>query len=316
VLKEPDCYGTIERLLEDYRGLQADTSGRQADRHPHENIFSILDVGADEVSHSAFLAWLLDPQSSHGEGSRFLETFLVIAEPQIDLQVPCAYRVQTEFSGMASIVDVVIYKAGTFLLFIENKTTSPDTPGQHDREFQDLRRMGTVLGVPEDHQFAVYLTPYGRRTLGEHSQLWHRVSYRALGRAFAHLIPEIANERTQLLLEDWLETITLFSGAWRESMTELSPTSVLLGANWTTVLDIAAAREHLDQELLTLLFALEPMLTEQDWWPQGWAFRRAKSWVYIWNTRWTGRIASSVQGLHRCSTSGFVGTTQGFGKPF
>jgi len=284
-MEEPGCCGTIERLLEDYRRLQADISGHLSERNPRANIFSILDVGADEVSHSAFLAWLLDPPSSHGQGSRFLQTFLNIAEPQIDLQVPNAYQVQTEFSGMASIIDVVIYKAGTFLVFIENKTTSPDTPDQHDREFQDLRRMGTVLGVPEDQQFAIYLTPYGRRALGEHSQFWHHASYRALRRAFARLIPEIPGERTRLLLEDWLETITLFSGAWRHSMTELSPTSVLLGANWTTVLDIAAARERFDQELLTMLFALEPVLTAQAWWPQGWEFRRAKSWVYIRNAR-------------------------------
>ena len=77
-------------------------------------------------------------------------------------------------------------------------------------------------------------------------------------------------------------------------MAELSPTSVLLGANWTAVLDIAAARERLDQELLTLLFAFEPMVTKQDWWSTEWEFRRASKWVFIRNVHWTDAEGSPV----------------------
>jgi hypothetical protein len=35
-------------------------AGQAPDAEPNFNIFSLLGVGTDEVSHSAFLAWLLD----------------------------------------------------------------------------------------------------------------------------------------------------------------------------------------------------------------------------------------------------------------
>jgi hypothetical protein len=196
-----------------------------------------------------------------------------------------------ELSGTQSIIDIAVYRAGTFLAFIENKTISPDTPGQHDREFADLHRMGDVLGVPEDRRVAIYLTPYGRRALGEHADVWRRVAYRGLGRALGRMLPALqgggAGLKTRLLLEDWLATIQDFGGLWREGMTTLSPESVLLGANWPAVLAMIDARERLDRELLELLFGLEPLLARQAWWHAGWGFRRAKSWFYVRNDRWT-----------------------------
>ena len=80
-------------------------------------------------------------------------------------------------------------------------------------------------------------------------------------------------------------------------MTELSETSVLLGAHWPTVLDIERAREHLDEELLALLFSMESTLMQQDWWIRQWTFRHYQKLIFIRNRQWQdteGRWALSM----------------------
>lgn len=250
------------------------------------NLFHLLGLETDEVSHSAFIAWLFDPNAAHGQSGRFLQAFLETARPQITLQLPQTYHVQSELSRMTSIVDVAAFQAREFILFVENKTVSPDTHGQHDREIEDLRRLGVTLEVPKERQYPVYLTPYGRRALGKHRESWYRVAYRDLTLSFSSLLEKISDERTHLLLEDWLETTSRFGGIWRHKMNELSEASVLLGSNWPTVLSIERALDDLEEELLTLLFSVEESLVQQDWWKEGWVFRRGKRQIWIGNTDW------------------------------
>lgn len=286
-MAESDRQGRISQLIESYRALRR-AQARLGEVNADENLFSLFDVGADEVSHSAFLAWLFDPLGSHGQGSRFLQAFLDAAEPEVALQLPEIYKVETELNRMMSVIDIAAFKAGVFVLYVENKTTSPDTPGQHDREIEDLRRLGATLEVALDRQIPVYLTPNGRRAQGEHADLWYRAAYRDLGSAFARERKTVSDPRTSLILKDWLQTMATFGGAWRRTMTHLSESSVLLGSNWPTVLDLERARERMDQELVTLLFSLEADLVRQPWWNQGWRFRQDSRQIWILNPRWRG----------------------------
>lgn len=41
------------------------------------NIFDALGIARVEIRHSNFLAWLLDPAESHGQGSLFLRAVLM-----------------------------------------------------------------------------------------------------------------------------------------------------------------------------------------------------------------------------------------------
>ncbi len=41
------------------------------------NIFDALGIVNQEIKHSNFLAWLLDPAESHGQGGLFLRAFLM-----------------------------------------------------------------------------------------------------------------------------------------------------------------------------------------------------------------------------------------------
>jgi hypothetical protein len=112
------------------------------------------------------------------------------------------------------------------------------------------------------------------------------VAYRALASAFAQMLDDGLNPRTRVLLADWLDTVKIFSGGWKETMTDFSESSVLLGANWPTVLDIEQARERLDEELLTLLFSMKATLSKQAWWEHGWTFRQDNRQIWIPSSCW------------------------------
>ena len=67
---------TDERLKELYSNLLNDVDFDKLDlglKNP--NIFSILRISRNEIRHSNFLCWLLDPNQSHGLGDIFLKRF-------------------------------------------------------------------------------------------------------------------------------------------------------------------------------------------------------------------------------------------------
>src|SRR5271170_4689545 len=49
------------------------------ERLRNRSVFHILGVETREVSHSAFLGWLLDPRESHGMGTAPLRRFMLMA---------------------------------------------------------------------------------------------------------------------------------------------------------------------------------------------------------------------------------------------
>jgi hypothetical protein len=249
------------------------------------NTFSLLNIGTDEVAHSAFLAWLLDAHKGHGQGNLFLKAFLAACRPPIDLALPERYHVQTEFSGAESRIDILIHRAGVFVLYIENKTVSPAMPDQHDREFRDLQRIGEMLGVPEDKRFAIYLTPRGRSAEGASAQRWWSIAYQELDRVLETLLPQVTHDKVRYLLSDWLVNLETFAGTWRRMMTEFSEESFLVAENWETVLSLIQAKARLDDELRSFFFSLEAELRKQTWWEQGWRFH-TKQGIWITNDSW------------------------------
>ncbi|MBN1262656.1 MAG: PD-(D/E)XK nuclease family protein [Anaerolineae bacterium] len=275
-----ETVGTIAKFFDAFQKVNV------AAIHHTSNVFSVLNIGTDEVRHSAFLSWLFDPRAEHNEGPRFLRAFLDVVTSSVPLELPHDYQVETELSGVNAIIDIAVHKSGDFLLFIENKTTSPDTRGQHDREIRDMRQLGKTLRVPENRQWAIYLTPNGRHAQGKYRSAWHRAAYNNLGAAFVKLIPEIASARACLLMNDWLETITAFTMTWRNTMTQFTEASRFLGENWATVAAIERAKADLDHELMAILLSVAGELKRQTWWQEGWTFEPYKHGIWTWNTNW------------------------------
>ena len=110
--------------------------------------------------------------------------------------------VRTEFRGSSSIIDILVYKPGDFLIYIENKTVSPEGIEQVDREYRDMRQLGQAARVPDSRMFPIFLTPSGRAPISGDPSHWHSLSYTRLAREIETLLPELKGRKIAYFLED------------------------------------------------------------------------------------------------------------------
>ncbi len=173
---------------------------------PSFNLLSMAGLSADERQHSSILAWLLDETESHGNGSMFLQGFAKLCGLNFESE-PSGYMVRREFSGSEAIADVVVFRQGDFVIYIENKVRAPLGKDQLGRERRDLRRFAKSLQVPKDRVVAVFLTLNGNPAADGSSNGWHHCSYPMLGKML-HSFPETkVDGKLKLFVQDWLELL-------------------------------------------------------------------------------------------------------------
>ena len=158
-----------EELLTKVQPALASQRAQDDLRPPNFNIFFALGHAYREVAtHSAILAHLLDPAASHGQGTRFLSSFLKTLQRAADEQrksfrLPqpdnrtrykwnCRREVPLPDLGQA---DIVLRGPG-LLLIIENKIYAGDQENQLLRYWRYVKDNATLPVL-------VYLTPDGRR---------------------------------------------------------------------------------------------------------------------------------------------------------
>ena len=133
------------------------------------NVFDALGVARAEIRHSNFLAWLLDPNESHGQGDLFLKAVLMDIMRQArkrDLNVPISavaidgaefreVEILREWRG----IDLLIRCSDPQLIItIENKVDSGEHSGQLGRYEAVIEE--DFRGIPS---LFVFLTPDGRQ---------------------------------------------------------------------------------------------------------------------------------------------------------
>ena len=119
------------------------------------NIFDALGIVHAEIRHSNFLAWLLDPAESHGQGQLFLSTALMDilrnapadARPlsPIDLDGADLRGVQVR-REWRHIDLLIVAEQPKIVVAIENKIFS----GEHSNQLKRYR--STVASAFPDHQ--------------------------------------------------------------------------------------------------------------------------------------------------------------------
>lgn len=125
------------------------------------NIFQILRISKNEIRHSNFLSWLLDPNQSHKLGDMFLKRFLrqVFSSEKfsnidqvdvegIDLSKAQILREWKNIDVLIILKDVVVC--------VENKVLSKEHSNQLKRYKEIIE-----LNFPKHTKTYVYLTPYG-----------------------------------------------------------------------------------------------------------------------------------------------------------
>ncbi len=174
------------------------------------NIFEILGIVENEVKHSAFVAWMLNPRASHGQGSLFLQQFVKACGLSILPGTLSRCRVYTEYALWDSIPDIVIYGYPSFIIFVENKVRSSVDIDQLMRESRDLDRVGSAAALERDRLHRVLLTPAGLVPSPAKALGWVPLSYSDLGYSLDQCLPAVDFQDVASLIRTWLRTIAQF----------------------------------------------------------------------------------------------------------
>ncbi|MEZ6234517.1 MAG: PD-(D/E)XK nuclease family protein [Phycisphaerales bacterium] len=147
------------------------------------NIFDALGIARRELQHSNFLAWLLDPAESHGQGDLFLRALLVdlmreagalcsgpIGVVEVAVSELRGAQVRREWPSRTDLT--ISLREPPLVLAIENKVDSGEHSGQ-------LARYATAVrsAFPDHTRLLVYLTREGDSPSDES---WVAYSYASL----------------------------------------------------------------------------------------------------------------------------------------
>ena len=140
------------------------------------NLFESLGIVRQEIRHSAFLRWILDPTETHGLGDYWLRQFLrkviKIGEGILN-NAPSLFDLDDWNLGRAEVrkewrnIDILIIdEANRFVCVIENKVDSSQAIGQLrrywelvEREFEGYKRAYVFLTrVDEKPQHSAYVS--------------------------------------------------------------------------------------------------------------------------------------------------------------
>lgn len=151
------------------------------------NIFDALDIARVEIRHSNFLAWLLTPSESHGQGDLFLKSLLmdVLRRARQQNVLPPLSLVELDGADLQGIdvrrewrnIDLLIAcEEPSFVVAIENKVDS----GEHSDQLQRYENI-VAHEFPGRRALFVFLTPEGDEASDDD---WVSFSYGELHRAF------------------------------------------------------------------------------------------------------------------------------------
>lgn len=123
------------------------------------NVWDVAGIKFDEVRASKILAWILDPQGSHGQGSVFLESIAPLLKNRLTTEMLAAggksYVETLPLGDHESRVDIEI-KGKEFLLFIEVKIYATEQNHQLERYFKIAKAKAGNRSYA-----VVFLTPSG-----------------------------------------------------------------------------------------------------------------------------------------------------------
>ena len=162
------------RILHDAVRRHAVQAGWRRATAAQFNVFRSLGVSHREQPHSMFLANLVDPSGSHGQGELFLRTFLEFLEmsPPLDDGRGTVVIVEQDVRNVGRW-DILICLRDGRRIVIENKILSPE---QH----LQVERYQRPLIASEADGCVVFLTPTGRAATSGSADRTKLLSYTQL----------------------------------------------------------------------------------------------------------------------------------------
>jgi hypothetical protein len=177
------------------------------------NIFRILRLSHYEVrTHSAFLADLLDPNGTHGQGDLFLYHFFqTCRSDHEDFPVPvnrAEYRsffVETEKATAHGNLDIVVDSPSIFLLTLENKIYAAEQDCQLKRYSDWISQYGHSYS----QKALIYLTLDGSASCTAEGCRYYPISYRKHIKGWLETaLAEVSAARLRETIYQYIEIIT------------------------------------------------------------------------------------------------------------
>ena len=187
------------------------------------NIFQILRISKNEIRHSNFLSWLLDPNESHKLGDIFIKRFLreVFSSDkfgdidQVDVEGMDLTKVEIQREWKN--IDILIV-LDNVVVCIENKVLSKE----HSNQLMRYRKI-IESNYPNHKQTFVFLTPEGDTSDSE-SETYEPISYEFIVNSLERIISvygESLNQQVKNYIKDYT-TIIKRELMGTDKLTELS----------------------------------------------------------------------------------------------
>jgi len=164
----------VSQLARHYREMDRLSGG-------NFNIFRVINVSSDELKHSLFIADLLNPKGSHGQGAVFLKLFVeqlgitpfVVDDTVIEIEKGIGKVTEDEGGRL----DIYLNDCKGNKVVIENKIYADDQPNQLIRYYQFHRQHVYYLTL-DGRDASPYSTHNGSYALksGEH---YKTISYQS-----------------------------------------------------------------------------------------------------------------------------------------
>ncbi|MBQ6922418.1 MAG: PD-(D/E)XK nuclease family protein [Clostridia bacterium] len=226
----------FDYLIQKLNELDESLTKIELSRSDEINVFYATGMTTQEIKHSAFLSWLLNPNLSHKKGNAFLGGFLKLlyeysgnADEDIksnkDILANGGITSFNDFAEFLDADDIVVEtekvitnpesridifiqsKKAETTIVIENKVFT----GTHDEQ---LKRYEEETAVFTGRKIYVYLTPNGdmpTNTAGEYQQNWTIISYGSIIDFLGQKLKEIPKtkqfEKLIFLLKDYIEMV-------------------------------------------------------------------------------------------------------------
>ncbi len=209
-MKDKDQHiASIDRFLADNPEFE-DLSARLS----QFNVFRALNIEKVEIRHSNVLAWLLDPDESHGFSNvvlrRLLSNILLMSDKTIK-GLSAAKVELLDFSDIEVLrewkkIDILIIdRFNKIILFFENKIYSGESTGQ----LVKYKRI-VELEFPQFTIIPVFLTLTGQESSDKDAQNYisysHIQLYVILGKLFVQRKSQLA-EPVQVFMQHYLDTL-------------------------------------------------------------------------------------------------------------
>jgi hypothetical protein len=195
------------RVLEE---LQAGSGRLESIREASRrfNLFEAIGFVEQEIRHSRFLAFLMEPSANHGLGPAFARRFLCSAMGYEDAPVPPQEIGQADLSEIEvrreyKHVDILVtVESLSLVVVIENKVWSGERDGQLSRYYEAITRENPCRIVA-----GLYLTPFGETPSHE---AYRSLSYREVCRVIDDVLGDenlTMDEMVRASLEQYTEML-------------------------------------------------------------------------------------------------------------